>query len=165
MKGRIGLPLFLFLGVSLLFSAAAPPAGQSLLYVDVSEQGLGKTYLAVRSLETSDAVRITPAMFQIVGPIVDEKNGMIGFTHLTRMMKTEIYLLRPDGKGPVKWIDGSSLDDFAPDGKSLLITSSGMAPALSIYDLAARTSRKISGSLLVPPPAGRRFRTGWLSLP
>jgi hypothetical protein len=141
--------LIFCLGASFLYPAASRPAGLKLLYVDVSEEEQGRTYLAIRSLEISDSTRITPAMFQIVAPVVCEKTGMIGFTHHTAQMKTAVYIIQPDGKGPVKVVDGASLDDFSPDGASLLITSTGQKPATSIFNLKSRESIRISQNLMV----------------
>lgn len=118
-----------------------------ILFVEKGK--IGKTYLSVMDADGKNVKRLTDAMFSIAFPRYNDKTGLIGFTNFTENMEAEIYLLDAKNKVLTKILNGSVLQDFSPDGKSLLYTSTGDNPSLYIYDVNKKEKVKISKSLKV----------------
>jgi len=126
--------------------ADSPPEGK-ILFVDTSEPG--KTYLATINPDGSNKTRLTPGYSNIVFPRMCAASGWIGFTNKLPDMSSEVYLLSADGKTIKKILTDAALEDFSPDGKSLLYTTCDMNASLYVYSIEEKLATKISDDLKV----------------
>ena len=142
---------FVFLIVQTVFTivsanASELPSGK-ILYIDSNAPG--ENYLTIINPDGSGKKRITPAFNNIMFPKHNEKSGWIGFTNKTQNMSSEIYLLNKSGDRLKKAITGAAFEDFSPDGKFFLYTSSDNRSSLYIYSIENRHAIKVSEDLRI----------------
>lgn len=122
-------------------------ASGRILFIDSPE--IDKNYLAVINPDGTEKKRLTPAFNNIMFPRYSEKSGWIGFTNKTPEMESEIYLLNRAGDRVRRFITGAALEDFSPDGKFFLYTTTDSKAELYMYSIERKRASKISQNLKV----------------
>ena len=115
----------------------------------VNKAAEGGTYLCVINPDGTNKIRLTPTLFNIILPKNNPVTGEIAFTNQTEDMSSEIYILDNTGKKLTKILTNACFQDFSPDGKTMLYTTTGKEPALYVYDLNKKKAYKVSKSLKV----------------
>ena len=142
----IAIAMFVFLS-SHLFAADALNLKNKILFVNKAKEG--GTYLSVIDPNGKNKVRLTPTLFNIILPKNNPVTGEIAFTNQTENMTSEIYILDNTGKHLKKILTNACFQDFAPDGKTILYTTTGGNPELFVYELNKKKAYKVSQSLKV----------------
>ncbi len=115
----------------------------------VEKEKTGSTYLSVMNPDGTDKKRLTPSLFNIILPKYNNKSGWIAFTNQTENMVSEIYILNKNGDQLKKILTNAAFEDFSPDGKSFLYTTTDENASLYMYNIAKKEATKISQSLKV----------------
>lgn len=115
----------------------------------VEKEKAGSTYLSIVDPNGSNKKRLTPAFNNIIFPKYNDKSGWIAFTNQTDKMESEIYLLNKTGDKIMKVLTKAAFEDFSPDGKRFLYTTTDEKAELYVYTIAAKTAVKISQNLKV----------------
>ena len=149
MKKLINLLMVALLVItsSNLFAAEALNLKNKILFVNKAAEG--GTYLCMINPDGTDKVRLTPTLFNIILPKNNPVTGEIAFTNQTEDMSSEIYILDNTGKHLTKILTNACFQDFSPDGKTILYTTTGQEPALYVYDINRKKAYKVSQSLKV----------------
>ncbi len=142
----IAIAMFVFLS-SHLFAADALNLKNKILFVNKAKEG--GTYLSVIDPNGKNKVRLTPTLFNIILPKNNPVTGEIAFTNQTENMTSEIYILDNTGKHLKKILTNACFQDFSPDGKTILYTTTGGNPELFVYDINKKKAYKVSQSLKV----------------
>ena len=140
------------MALALLFTAGVRAAEvksmtNKILYVE--KEKAGSTYLCAMDPDGANKRRLTPAFHNIVFPKYCEKSGWIAFTNQTDKMESEIYILNKNGDQLKKIITNAAFEDFSPDGKSFLYTTTDEKASLYMYNLSSKQATKISQDLKV----------------
>jgi len=85
----------------------------------------------------------------MIFPRYNRKTGWIGFTNMTDTMKSDVYLLNKKRNKVRKIFSDSILEDFSPDGESLLYTKCNGKGELYMYHIKSKKRQKISQNLKV----------------
>lgn len=115
----------------------------------VEKEKAGTTYLSVINPDGTNKKRLTPSLFNIILPKYNAKSGWIAFTNQTENMISEIYLLNRNGDQLKKILTNAAFEDFSPDGKSFLYTTTDEKASLYVYNIANKEATKISQDLKV----------------
>ena len=145
LKNLIAIAFAMFIATG-LSAADKKSLENKILFVDKVNGG---TCLFVMDPDGSNKRPLTPAKFDIVLPKYNKKTGEVAFTNHTDQMVSEIYILDKNGKELTKVLTDGAFQDFSPDGKSFLYTTTGMQPSLFTYDMEKGQAIKISQSLKV----------------
>ena len=140
------IALLVFLS-SNLYAADTLNLKNKILFVNKAAEG--GTYLCVINPDGTNKIRLTPTLFNIILPKNNPVTGEIAFTNQTEDMSSEIYILDNTGKKLTKILTNACFQDFSPDGKTLLYTTTGQEPALYVYDINKKKAYKVSQSLKV----------------
>lgn len=124
---------------------AQAPAKGKIYYVEAATQGV--TFLASINPDGTGKTRLTPAFHNIMFPRYSPKRGWLGFTNQTAKMESEIYLM--EGKRAKRILTGATLEDFSPDGNSLLYITADYKAELYVYNIQRKRAVKISQDLKV----------------
>lgn len=115
----------------------------------VEKEKAGTTYLSVINPDGTNKKRLTPSLFNIILPKYNAKSGWIAFTNQTENMVSEIYILNRNGDQLKKILTNAAFEDFSPDGKSFLYTTTDKNASLYVYNIAKKEATKVSQSLKV----------------
>lgn len=140
------------IALAMLLTTGAQAAGNTNLsnkILFVEKESNGSTYLSVMDPSGANKKRLTPSLFNIVFPRYSEKSGWVAFTNQTEKMVSEIYLLNRTGDQLRKILVNACFEDFSPDGKSFLYTSTDEKSSLYVYNIARKQATKISQDLKV----------------
>lgn len=151
MKTKLSVVILIFILLSFAYYAGAtkleaPPAGQ-ILFIDSPEAN--RNYLAVIGANGNEMKRLTPAFHNIMFPRYNKKSGIIGFTNKTESLESEIYLLNKAQNRVARLLIGAALEDFSPDGKFLLYTTTDGKGELYVYSIERKRASKISQNLRI----------------
>ncbi|MDD2623809.1 MAG: translocation protein TolB [bacterium ADurb.Bin157] len=128
------------------FAANAQEKPKGKIYF-IDAPSADKSFLASINADGTNKERLTPAFNNLSFPIYNEKSGWIGFTNKTPSLESEIYLMTR--KRVKRVLIGATLEDFSPDGKSLLYSTTDGKGELYIYNIARKRSVQISQNLKV----------------
>lgn len=120
---------------------AAKPEGR-IIYIENTDHGT--TCITSINADGTNKKRLTSTEFFFARfPRYCKKSGWIGFTNMDRSnMIPEIILLNKGKVKPLK--SGAKLEDFSPDGKSVIYTTLGRNPELHVYNLFKKTDIHIA---------------------
>ena len=138
--------VFVMLFASSLY-AADNNLSNKILFVE--KEKAGSTYLSVMDPNGANKKRLTPSMFNIVFPKYNNKSGWVAFTNQTANMTSEIYILNKNGDQLKKILTNASFEDFSPDGKSFLYTTTDQNASLYVFNIAKKEATKVSQTLKV----------------
>jgi Tol biopolymer transport system component len=130
-----------------LLATAQQKLPGKILFID--SPATEKNYLAEIAPDGTGKKRLTPAFNNIMFPRYNEKSGWIGFTNKTKNMKSEIYLLNKDRDKVRRVLTDAAFEDFSPDGKFFLYTTTNGKGELYVYSLERKRANKISQDLKV----------------
>ncbi len=130
-----------------LMATAQQKLPGKILFID--SPATEKNYLAEISPDGTGKKRLTPAFNNIMFPRYNQKSGWIGFTNKTKNMKSEVYLLNKDRDKVRRVLTDAAFEDFSPDGKFFLYTTTKGKGELYVYSLERKRANKISQNLKV----------------
>ncbi len=116
-----------------------------IYYVDQPTTGV--SFLASVNPDGTERTRLTPAFNNIIFPRYSIRRGCFGFTNITQKMKAEIYIMERNRVRRI--LTGATLEDFSPDGESLLYITHDYKAELYVHNLKRNRAVKISQDLKI----------------
>lgn len=144
---KLSLVAFALLFANSVNAAENLNLSNKILFVE--KEKTGTTFLSVMDSDGANKKRLTPSLFNIILPKYNPQKGWVAFTNQTENMVSEVYILNETGDKLQKILTKASFEDFSPDGKSFIYTTTDQNAALYVYNIEKKEATKISQNLKV----------------